>query len=263
MWKLVLALATARCWSQLHHSITLPHAFVRVFSDPASGSLKNSEKTLKALCSALQSVDKALRQAQAGQDKEPLSAVQALADDLGTFTWVLTREILVDMEQADYNLQDDRLRELAWAIFASAAQTKSTCEDSFTWLKDSAKRQSTTDKMADETKWMYLQICPYASEGGSTTLCPPPADIRAQRAEDIRQYHALKPFAGQWHKLPFEDITKQQIKKWRPAGFFAQRRASAAAAFVLQHTQGDGLNIPAVKQAWCGGLEQQLHFLRL
>ena len=30
LWALVVELAMARCWSQLHHSFTLPHAFVRV-----------------------------------------------------------------------------------------------------------------------------------------------------------------------------------------------------------------------------------------
>ena len=40
-------------------------------------------------------------------------------------------------------------------------------------------------------------ICPYASEGGTTTLRVPPADIRSQNAADVRAYSAMQPFQGQ------------------------------------------------------------------
>ena len=253
MWNLVVELAHARSWSQLPHSITLPHAFVRVFGDECD--LPRSQVTLHLLCQALSRVDRARVEVTAQNDRSSAALIAELIDDLGTFYWVLTREMLIELEQCDYDLRSQRLRELGFSVFASAAQTKSICEDGFAWLADTNKRQSTSNKMAQETKWAYLQICPYPRDGGTAMLTPPSADIRAQGADDVKAYSAQNPFTGQWRQLPFENVTRGRIKKWRPAGFFAQRRAAAACAFIMKHSSSDrGLHIDALQRAWCGDL---------
>ncbi|CAE7944054.1 unnamed protein product [Symbiodinium sp. KB8] len=248
MMKLVTELSTARSWSQLHHSLCLPNCFVRVFA--TGDNLTRSVVTLRRIVAALRSVDRARKQLQPGRGSM-LPAVKELAEDIGTMDWLLTREMIAELEICNYDLSDQRLRELGsrFAAFASAGETKNTCENSFNWLADSNKRQSSANKMAQETKYMYLMVCPYATEGGTSTLQIPMQDIRAQGSTDIKQYNGLQPFQGQWRELPFQDVTKAMIKKWRPAGFHAQRRAAAAVAFVMQHSTATGdLDLDALKR---------------
>ena len=214
---------------------------------------------MRLLCRAHHRLDRKHRQLQGSPDKHMLGAVTTLIDDLATGDWTLTREILAELEQCNYDLENERVREQAFSIFGSGAETKSTCENVFAWLADSARRQSSSDKMAEETKYMYVQTCPYPQEGGAMMLHPLPADIRAQTSADVRQYHELKPFAGQWRELPFEGVTKALIKKWRPAGFFAQRRGAAAALFLLKNTsENEGLDVDALQRVWCGDLALNL-----
>ena len=87
--------------------------------------------------------------------------------------------------------------------------------------------------MNDETKWMYLMTCPYAKEGGVSLLLPPMTDIRTQSASDVKGYSQTAPFVGQRSQMPFENVTRKKIQKWRPAGFFAQRRTAAACECVV------------------------------
>ena len=230
----------------------------QVFSDPED--LQLSEITLNLLCKAHHRLDHGRRQLQGSRDRNALSAVNTLVDDVGTMDWTLTREICAELEQCNYDCEHERVRELAFSVFGSGAETKTTCENVFAWLSDSARRQSSSDKMADETKFMYVQTCPYAQEGGTPMLHPPPGDIRAQSAADVRQYQDLKPFAGHWQQLPFEGVTKAQIKKWRPAGFFAQRRGAAAALFLLKNNSSEngGLDVDALQQVWAGDLALNL-----
>ena len=51
-------------------------------------------------------------------------------------------EMLIELEQCDYDLSHDNLRQLAFGTFASPAETKSTCENAFAWLKDSQRQSS-------------------------------------------------------------------------------------------------------------------------
>ena len=91
--------------------------------------------------------------------------------------------------------------------------------------------------------------------GGPPTLKPHQADIRLQDAEDVKEFESLRVFAGKFHEMPFENVTKQRIKGWRPAGFFAQRKAAAATGFVLNYArEPGGLDMEALRSVWAGSL---------
>ncbi|CAE6970581.1 unnamed protein product [Symbiodinium sp. CCMP2592] len=247
MWNFVVELSSARVWSQMHHSICFPHCFARVFAEKDS-DLDASEIFLRSLSKCFRNVDLAYRQQGPGPMRQ---AVGSLIDDLGTFWWVLTRELIIQGEQQSWNLREQSLRELGFVMFASSVETKRMCEDAFAYLKDSVQRHSKTDSMGDATKMLYLTANQHASKGGSKTLVPAQSDIRMQSAEDVKEFESLKPFAGKFHDLPFENVTKAQIKKWRPAGYFAQRKAAAATAFILRYAQ-DGLDLQMLRSCWAG-----------
>ncbi|CAE7218174.1 hypothetical protein AK812_SmicGene13125 [Symbiodinium microadriaticum] len=151
MWDLVTELASARCWSQLHHSLCFPNCFVRVFAEGRDKT--RSASTLRRLVEGLSRVDAARRQLRPGRESL-LPLVQELADDIATMDWVLTREMIVELEKCNYDLDDQGLREMAFAVHASSAETKNMCENSFNWLADTNKRQSVANKMSQETKYM-------------------------------------------------------------------------------------------------------------
>ena len=109
MMKLVTELSTARSWSQLHHSLCLPNCFVRVFA--TGDNLTRSVATLRRIVAALRCVDRARKQLQPGRGSM-LPAVKELAEDIGTMDWLLTREMIAELEICNYDLSDQRLREL-------------------------------------------------------------------------------------------------------------------------------------------------------
>ena len=246
-WNFVVELSSARVWSQMHHSICFPHCFVRIFAEKDS-DLDASEHFLQSLSKCMRNVDEAYRQQGHAQSR---ALIGELIDDLGTFWWVLTREMIIQGEQKSWGLREQSLRELGFVVFGSSVETKRMCEDAFAYLKDSVQRQTKADTMSDATKMLYLTACPHARKGGSKTLIPELGDIRMQSVEDVKEFESLKPFAGKFHELPFENVTKAQIKKWRPAGYFAQRKAAAASAFILRYAQ-DGLDLQMLRSCWAG-----------
>lgn len=250
---LVLQICSARCWSQIHHSLCLPHAFASVFvtteaeQSQASKFLKQIAKTLKAVHVA--------------KDRFPKNeSLKQYVFDLGTFAWVLTREMLVEGEQQKWDVTSSELRELAWAVFASGAETKSTCENSFSWLADTSERQSKSDKMSDYTKYLYLETCPYAKDGGTHTVQPLPSDIKTWTPEDNLTVQSLGLFSRKHTPLPFDHITPHMIRQWRPAGFKSQRVAAAAMAFGFGNTDAQGnFNVNRLETIWSGVLLSQNH----
>ena len=124
----------------MHHSVCLPHAYVRVFCKEDT-DLDYSQRFLRSLAKKLAQVDVAARQFQQGEEKK---LVNELTASLGTFDWVLTREILVEGEQASWNLRSPQMRAHAWSIFASSAETKSSCENPFGWLRGARRMLSPT-----------------------------------------------------------------------------------------------------------------------
>ena len=111
---------------------------------------------------------------------------QDLVHDVGTYEWILTREMLADGDREGWKCDSVCLRQLAWSAFAGTPESKTTCENTFGWLQDSAARQSKMNKMRLNTKYLYLQTCPYGAEGGSKLIVPTSADILGIDREDYQ-----------------------------------------------------------------------------
>ena len=186
LFSLIVELSKARCWSQLHHTLCFPNAFVRVFNTPEK--LTESSCFLRKLVTCLKMAASA---SAAAPDNE---ALQKFYADLGTIDWVLTREFVATLEKYDYNLKAQELRELAFATFASTAETKSVCENSFAWLHDKLARQSKANKANPYTKYMYLATCPYPQQGGTAMIIPQAKDIRSWMPADTKEFESLQVF---------------------------------------------------------------------
>lgn len=232
----VFELCKARCWSQLHHSLNLPHAFARVFV-PSHGERETAQVFFKKMAKVLKAVI-AMQQENLKKAK-PSSKVCEFLADLGTLDWTLTWEILVDGESVGWDVSDDKLRKLAWAMFASSAETKDSCENCFGWLSDSCDRQSKAEKISNMTKFLYLAICPYPSQGGNNMVVPTAKDIKFMTPEEKKMFSSLKLFDHVATKLPFEEVTRDKISAWRPAGFRSQRVAAGAMATALMAVNKD------------------------
>ena len=245
----VVQLSSARCWSQLHHTWCLPHCLAQVFL-PHPEHMEDAQAFLQNVAKLLSKVDEA-RQADAVARGPHAKLMTELVDDLATLDWILTREILIDGAQTNWDPCHARLRETAFSIFAGSAETKNTCENCFAWLTDSCGRQGKRNVFGDATKYMYLLTSPYSDKGGSTTLKPVTDDIRMQSSGDNRSFEDLKVFNSVFQKLPLAEVTPNKIKKWRPAGYYAQRRAAAAMAFVLRYVHATrGVDFEALGNVW-------------
>ena len=248
LYDLVVQLASARCWSQLHYTLCVPHCFVQVFL-PHPDHMQDVQAFLQKVGVKLGKVEEA-RKRIAGRGPEA-KLIEELVTDLATLDWVVVRELLIDSAQTGYDPRNPRLREVVFSIFAGSAETKSLCENAFAHLRDSVGRQSKRNILSDDTKLMYLISSPYAEAGGSTPLRPTPDDIRLQSASDNQDFEDLKVFSGVFHKLPLSNVTPLAIKKWRPAGYHSQRLSAAAMAFVLKHVHRNrGVDMEALGNAW-------------
>ena len=106
------------------------------------------------------------------------------------------------------------------------------------------------------TKWMYAGTSPYAPAGGVEQLQIDREDLLQTC---LRKGVEQKFVQGKWlaeAKASFKDIfpTPEDIlRETRKAGYLANKRAAAAAAFVLQDSRRDFSN---VGKAWTGLCDQ-------
>ena len=68
----------------------------------------------------------------------------------------------------------------------------------------------------------------------------------------LEEFQDINIFGEKCREMPFEDVTKAQIKKWRPAGYHSQRNAAAAMGFLLSH--GPRIDLTLLESAWTGVL---------
>ena len=68
----------------------------------------------------------------------------------------------------------------------------------------------------------------------------------------LEEFQNINIFGEKCREMPFQDVTKVQIKKWRPAGYHSQRNAAAAMGFLLSH--GPRIDLTLLESAWTGVL---------
>lgn len=160
----------------------------------------------------------------------------------------MTREILAQGEACSWNKDDPELKLLSWNCFAAPPSTKDILEQAFNWLKDSL-RFAKNRVMAMMTKFLYLLTSPYASQAGVRVVRPVMSDFQVNLQAGFQKIKTglFRPKSKDMDTelLPSPDA----VTKVRPAGFHANRDASAAMMFAL-HVQPRGFeNLPP---AWPG-----------
>ena len=177
--RFVMELCHARCWSQLHHSFCLPNAFARIFVE-TQRERYDAQQFFQGLTECLVELERL-------KEQHPRNAaLKSFIDAIGTWEWPLFREILALGIQEDWNPSSQKLRSLAWSIFAGPAESKSSCENAFNWLQDAALRQSKAPYFSGVTKYMYLMTCPYARAGGCNVVVPLLSDFADMDTGDFK-----------------------------------------------------------------------------
>lgn len=105
--------------------------YARVFA-PDSERRTASSKFLKRYAFVIKSI----LSAQQNATKRTKAKLDDFVQKLGTLDWVLTKEMISEGDAANWDVESDRMRELCWAVFASGAETKQSCENIFAWLQE-------------------------------------------------------------------------------------------------------------------------------
>ncbi|CAE8701071.1 unnamed protein product [Polarella glacialis] len=138
--KLVVELASARCWSNAHFTICQPHTFVQVHHPDASRRPRVLNQTKKVWAAILMMEDVVLKHVavSAGVFK----AAKRCLNDVAWNCSQVARETYAVCLQAAWSHTDEQLREQSFAIFARPHNTKFFLEDAFGNLADVGKRAS-------------------------------------------------------------------------------------------------------------------------
>ena len=95
-----------------------------------------------------------------------------------------------------------------------------------------------------------LRLPPYILQPDYTLYC---SESKSDVNPAAQEFDQLKVFDEKAYELPFEKISPQSLKRWRPAGYHAQRNAAGAMSFMLHHTApAMGLNLRALEDCWAG-----------
>ncbi len=249
-YNFLVDLTANRCWSQSMFSICFPYVLSTVFclTEKERQAGKKLQVNLTAGILKVELMHKAAPN---------IKLLKTLYLDIGTNQWPLTREIFITGRKCNYDPDDDELRNTSFAMNAGPGETRSCMEGGFNWLADS-KRQSKAQKMAPETKHMYVSTCPYATDGGIQQVRPFMEDFKLS-ANDFKELAKLSPFKPgkltlQNLKTPdgkaFQVPSSVEIKeKLRPAGFHANRVSAAACAYILFDAPTDFEHLSRV---WAG-----------
>ncbi|CAE7760134.1 unnamed protein product [Symbiodinium sp. CCMP2456] len=229
-WTFLVDLIANRVWSQSFYSLTWPFILAQAFL-PEHRARSNASVLWKASCTAVLELESFVA-------ANPTNgSAAALLGDIGSNTWQITREIFVLGTQTSWNPEDSEIRATAWALFASPAATKDLLESAFNFVKDSSERQSRVGKMSPWTRYSYLAVNPHAQQSGAQQSTVDRSDfIRLSGAPAaIQDVLNLKPFTPSATPLHEQTPSAAEIhKRWRPAGYAANRQSAAAMALTLK-----------------------------
>lgn len=253
-FNFIVDLSANRVWSQMHFQWCMPYACSQFFLP--SKEHKRVQFALKKLTQAILKLERAC------MDQPKNAKLQALHQRLATNGWPYTRELMAQGESCDWDLQNQDLRDLVYAMVAGPSQTKTVLEDTFGWLQDSAQRQSKAFKMSIATRNAYSMICPYPAAGGCPQVAPSKADFTGLTAQKALSFFNLKPFDSRSTSVPVDSkgsplMTAELLQNhWRKAGFYANREGAAASAFIFMFADS---NFASLEKIWAGYLLAQNH----
>ena len=182
---------------------------------------------------------------------------RSLLSDIATHHWQITREFIVTGRRCDWDPKNVELKAMIQTVFGTPLTTKQSLESCFNNIKD-LSRQSKAFKMSSYTRFSYASLNPYAQSGGVNILKLEPEDF-SYAAPDftgtLKEVSELKMFSGvRSAELPDETPSTSALQnKWRPAGFMANRAASAAVATAIRAWLFD-FSEDYLNKSWTGAL---------
>jgi hypothetical protein len=245
-FNFLVDLASNRCWSQMFYSTCLPYTIAQAFL-PNIPDRSKARGFWKLSFAAVLKVEELM---------ETSKACRELAADIATNVWQLTRELMCIGKRCDWDPASEELRSVAFAIAAGPVSTKFTLEDVFNWLQDTAARQSKSKKMNCWVAYMYTTLAPFSETGGLPQVEVSKDTYRARAHCKLSGYsEVMKSATFNLNRTPLPDeiasCKPAQIKKWRPAGFHANRATAAAWAFAMQDAVN---NFSHINIVWSGAL---------
>ena len=134
-WKLLVELASARCWSQIQFSTIQPCALAIALS-PDIGPNSLAQKLLHEQRDTWNAVLAAERASASDSKLSPgeRSALTLVLRDLGWNRLQVSREAMLECTAAGWKVSHARVQETARCLFAGPAQTKYELEDLFAHL---------------------------------------------------------------------------------------------------------------------------------
>ena len=242
--KFLLDLAGNRAWSQCFHAITFPYMMCTAFLERSDDRARASQ-IWKVASAALLALETYVA-------SNPLKAdAQVLLHDIGTNHWQLVREFLVEGRKNGWDPESPAIRDLVWACFSGAASTKALLESGFNSIKDRGARQSKGHRMGPYTRWSYLALNPYAQTSGIPQCEVVAKDFvrMATKPDAVAKILSTKPFSPASTALPRDAPSRKDIQnKWRPAGYLANREATAAMALTMKLKD----DFTLAQHAWAG-----------
>ncbi|OLP93892.1 hypothetical protein AK812_SmicGene24164 [Symbiodinium microadriaticum] len=229
-FALLVELSANRCWSQTFYGFCFPYLVATVYCEDEFARARGAA-LMTRVCKAILKLEEFV------SDNPMHATACALLESIATHKWQVTREIFVMGANTNWTWDDDELRATAWAMFSGPMTTKSTLESAFNHLRDKGARHSRNQKMSLETRYSYLATQPYArgDTGGVAQVRPTADDFTtlAREAAARDAIYSLKPFKPTATKMPQTYPHPLDIaRKWRPAGFHANRVAAAAVALA-------------------------------
>ena len=246
-FALLVELSANRCWSQTFYGFCFPYLVATVYCEDEFARARGAA-LMTRVCKAILKLEEFV------SDNPMHATACALLESIATHKWQVTREIFVMGANTNWTWDDDELRATAWAMFSGPMTTKSTLESAFNHLRDKGARHSRNQKMSLETRYSYLATQPYArgDTGGVAQVRPTADDFTtlAREAAARDAIYSLKPFKPTATKMPQTYPHPLDIaRKWRPAGFHANRVAAAAVALA---TSTAARSFAGIAEAWTG-----------
>ena len=135
--NLAIEISSARCWSNAQFTICLP-SFLAVVHHADTAERERGMRYIKKLWDCVLIAEKTL-----SDDKTDVHVRDALDQVLTHMAWhkgQIAREIYLQCRAADWKHTDQQVRQLAFSLFGTHANTKHFLEDTFSHLADVAKR---------------------------------------------------------------------------------------------------------------------------
>lgn len=240
----VIHLSANRCWSQSFWTMTLPYALAGLFATDTTKRVR-TQKYLVHLTNAIIKLEELIKNDPRNLDLHKLRSA------LSTCDLSLVREIMVIGSKVGFNWQNTELRSLCFSLFGGPGSTKDALEAAFNHVKDSVK-QSKAKKFDPWTKFFYVVANPYVKHCGVEQIRPTVADFQDLLSNNFKDEDITKIGVWNYLKTPLSDTFPKPheiMGQFRAAGFFTNRNAAAAAAFLLQYV---GSSFDKAPHAWAG-----------